>query len=96
MLFARAAALVRPPQRAARLLAARAAAVAEPAAAGDAEAPARRERVLSGVQPTGSLHLGNYLGAIRQWVEFQNDYDSLFCVAVGAGAVFAARRRRPS
>ena len=30
------------------------------------------ERVLSGVQPTGSLHLGNYLGAIRQWVEFQN------------------------
>jgi hypothetical protein len=29
-------------------------------------------RILSGVQPTGSLHLGNYLGAIRQWVEFQN------------------------
>jgi tryptophanyl-tRNA synthetase len=40
------------------------------------EAPAkqkiRAERVLSGVQPTGSLHLGNYLGAIRQWVDFQN------------------------
>jgi tryptophanyl-tRNA synthetase len=32
----------------------------------------RSERVLSGVQPTGSLHLGNYLGAIRQWVDFQN------------------------
>jgi tRNA synthetases class I (W and Y) len=30
-------------------------------------------RILSGVQPTGSLHLGNYLGAIRQWVEFQNN-----------------------
>lgn len=29
-------------------------------------------RILSGVQPTGSLHLGNYLGAIKQWVEFQN------------------------
>jgi tryptophanyl-tRNA synthetase len=29
---------------------------------------------LSGVQPTGSLHLGNYLGAIKQWVEFQNKY----------------------
>ena len=29
-------------------------------------------RILSGVQPTGSLHLGNYLGAIRQWVEFQD------------------------
>lgn len=32
----------------------------------------RTSRVLSGVQPTGSLHLGNYLGAIRQWVDFQN------------------------
>lgn len=32
----------------------------------------RTRRVLSGVQPTGSLHLGNYLGAIRQWVDFQN------------------------
>ena len=29
------------------------------------------QRVLSGVQPTGTLHLGNYLGAIRQWVQFQ-------------------------
>ena len=33
----------------------------------------RPERILSGVQPTGSLHLGNYLGAIRQWVDFQNN-----------------------
>lgn len=32
----------------------------------------RTRRILSGVQPTGSLHLGNYLGAIKQWVEFQN------------------------
>jgi len=32
----------------------------------------RTQRILSGVQPTGSLHLGNYLGAIRQWVDFQN------------------------
>ena len=48
----------------------------------EAAAPAeeRRERVLSGVQPTGTLHLGNYLGAIRQWVQFQDDYDSFFCV----------------
>jgi hypothetical protein len=36
----------------------------------------RTERVLSGVQPTGSLHLGNYLGAIRQWVDFQNNEQS--------------------
>ena len=35
--------------------------------------PIRPDRVLSGVQPTGSLHLGNYLGAIRQWVDFQNE-----------------------
>ncbi len=47
---------------------------------GEANRTARRERVLSGVQPTGSLHLGNYLGAIRQWVEYQHEYDSLFCV----------------
>jgi len=33
----------------------------------------RTSRVLSGVQPTGALHLGNYLGAIRQWVDFQNE-----------------------
>ena len=34
----------------------------------------RRKRVLSGVQPTGSLHLGNYLGAIRNWVGLQELY----------------------
>ena len=44
------------------------------------EKPARRKRILSGVQPTGSLHLGNYLGAIRQWVANQDDYDNFFCV----------------
>lgn len=38
------------------------------------------QRVLSGVQPTGNLHLGNYLGAIRNWVETQQDYDNFFCV----------------
>ena len=36
--------------------------------------------MLSGVQPTGSLHLGNYLGAIRQWVSNQDTYDNYFCV----------------
>ncbi|MDX1977139.1 MAG: tryptophan--tRNA ligase [Pseudanabaenaceae cyanobacterium bins.68] len=39
-----------------------------------------QKRVLSGVQPTGSLHLGNYLGAIRNWVESQADYQNFFCV----------------
>jgi len=40
----------------------------------------RRQRCLSGVQPTGSLHLGNYLGALRQWVTEQEQYDSLFFI----------------
>ncbi|XFA74007.1 tryptophan--tRNA ligase [Thermosynechococcaceae cyanobacterium Okahandja] len=39
-----------------------------------------KKRVLSGVQPTGSLHLGNYLGAIRNWVAGQANYDNYFCV----------------
>ncbi len=38
------------------------------------------ERIFSGVQPTGNLHLGNYLGAIRNWVGLQNEYECLFCV----------------
>jgi tryptophanyl-tRNA synthetase len=37
-------------------------------------------RIFSGVQPTGNLHLGNYLGAIRNWVDLQNDYDCIFCI----------------
>jgi tryptophanyl-tRNA synthetase len=37
-------------------------------------------RIFSGVQPTGNLHLGNYLGAIRNWVTLQADYDCLYCV----------------
>jgi tryptophanyl-tRNA synthetase len=39
-----------------------------------------RLRVLSGVQPTGALHLGNWLGAIRNWVALQDDHDTFFCV----------------
>ena len=39
-----------------------------------------RPRVLSGVQPTGSLHLGNWLGAIRNWVDLQDSHDTFFCV----------------
>ncbi|MDX2254321.1 MAG: tryptophan--tRNA ligase [Pseudanabaenaceae cyanobacterium bins.39] len=39
-----------------------------------------QKRVLSGVQPTGNLHIGNYLGAIRNWVETQADYENYFCV----------------
>ncbi|GMH44107.1 hypothetical protein BSKO_12041 [Bryopsis sp. KO-2023] len=41
---------------------------------------AYRQRVLSGVQPTGNLHLGNYLGAVKNWVGLQELYDTSFCV----------------
>jgi tryptophanyl-tRNA synthetase len=37
-------------------------------------------RILSGVQPTGNLHLGNYLGAIRNFARLQNDYECFYCV----------------
>jgi tryptophanyl-tRNA synthetase len=37
-------------------------------------------RVFSGIQPTGNLHLGNYLGAIRNWVQMQDAHECLFCV----------------
>ena len=37
-------------------------------------------RIFSGIQPTGNLHLGNYLGAIRNWVALQREYDCIFCI----------------
>lgn len=40
-----------------------------------------KQRVLSGVQPTGTLHLGNYLGAIRNWVQGQAQYENFFFIA---------------
>lgn len=38
------------------------------------------DRIFSGVQPSGNLTLGNYLGAIRNWAKLQNDFESIFCV----------------
>ena len=38
------------------------------------------QRIFSGIQPTGNLHLGNYLGAIRNWVALQADYECIFCI----------------
>lgn len=46
----------------------------------DRTTPAAKPRVFSGIQPTGSLHLGNYVGALSQWVAQQHERDSLFCV----------------
>ncbi len=37
-------------------------------------------RIFSGIQPSGNLHLGNYLGAIRNWVRLQGDYEAIYCV----------------
>jgi tryptophanyl-tRNA synthetase len=39
-----------------------------------------KKTIFSGIQPSGNLHLGNYLGAIKQWVEMQNEYKCIFCV----------------
>jgi tryptophanyl-tRNA synthetase len=39
-----------------------------------------RARVLSGIQPSGNLHIGNYLGALGNWVRIQYDYESIFCI----------------
>ena len=39
-----------------------------------------KKRVLSGIQPTGSPHIGNYLGALKNWARIQYDYDSIYCI----------------
>ncbi len=39
-----------------------------------------KKRVFSGIQPTGDTHIGNYLGAIKQWVKRQDDFDNIFCI----------------
>jgi len=38
------------------------------------------DRIFSGIQPTGDLHLGNYLGALRNWVALQHDYQCIYCM----------------
>ncbi|MDH3499429.1 MAG: tryptophan--tRNA ligase [Acidimicrobiia bacterium] len=39
-----------------------------------------KQRVFSGIQPTGDIHLGNYLGALKNWVRMQSEYDTVYCV----------------
>jgi tryptophanyl-tRNA synthetase len=39
-----------------------------------------KPRTLSGIQPSGELHLGNYLGAIKNWVAEQEHYENFFCI----------------
>src|SRR4029450_7761133 len=50
------------------------------AQSGEVVAMAFKERVFSGVQPTGNLHLGNYLGAIVKFVALQESFDCIYCV----------------
>ena len=38
------------------------------------------KRVFSGIQPTGSIHIGNYLGAMQHWAARQNEFDNIFCI----------------
>ena len=48
-----------------------------------------KKRILSGVQPTGDLHIGNWLGAINNWVMLQDQYETFLCV-VDLHAITAA------
>ena len=45
------------------------------------EAPARKKRIFSAIQPSGQMTLGNYLGAIRNWVEMQDEFDCVYATA---------------
>ncbi len=53
---------------------------AKPQLSQESTNPAVKKRVFSGIQPTGNIHLGNYLGAIRNWVNAQSEYDNIFCI----------------
>jgi tryptophanyl-tRNA synthetase len=44
------------------------------------EGDVTRKTVFSGLQPTGNIHVGNYLGAVRNWVQLQDDYDCVYCI----------------
>jgi len=39
-----------------------------------------KQRVFSGIQPSGNLHVGNYLGALKNWVAMQDEYENYFCI----------------
>ena len=57
-----------------------------------------KKRTFSGIQPSGDLHLGNYLGAIKNWVDFQDEFDNIYCIvdmhAITVRQVPADLRRR--
>src|SRR3982751_5540842 len=49
-------------------------------------------RIFSGIQPSGELHIGNYLGAVKNWVALQHQFESIFCV-VDYHAIIADNNR---
>ncbi|MGZ5453064.1 MAG: tryptophan--tRNA ligase, partial [Candidatus Aminicenantales bacterium] len=40
----------------------------------------KRKRILSGIQPSGTIHIGNYFGAVENWVSLMEDYDCFFTI----------------
>jgi tryptophanyl-tRNA synthetase len=58
----------------------------------EAPKPERRPRVFSGIQPSGTLHLGNYLGAVKNWVAMQDTHDCVYC-AVDLHAITVRQQR---
>jgi tryptophanyl-tRNA synthetase len=52
----------------------------QPSGTTQASGKAIKKRVFSGIQPTGNIHLGNYLGAIRNWVATQEEFENIFCI----------------
>jgi tryptophanyl-tRNA synthetase len=52
-----------------------------------------KKRIFSGIQPSGTLHIGNYLGAVKNWITLQEKYESIFCV-VDLHAITAAQDPR--
>src|SRR5512143_3291817 len=60
------------------------------------EAPKHKQLVLSGMQPTNTLHLGNYLGALKNWVRMQNELACLFCVVDMHALTDDAGYRKPT
>jgi tryptophanyl-tRNA synthetase len=67
-------------------------AAADSPANSEAPKPERRPRVFSGIQPSGTLHLGNYLGAVKNWVAMQDTHECVYC-AVDLHAITVRQQR---
>jgi tryptophanyl-tRNA synthetase len=56
-----------------------------------------KQRVFSGIQPSGNLHVGNYVGALKNWVAMQDEYENYFCIVdLHAITVPHLKKRWPS